>query len=78
MKYLILLLAPLLPGCFLDPQEHWYIDRVMQNRIFMECLRVIPPGPQQTHYNDWDDVVIACNEAARNQSQKKIGEEPTK
>jgi hypothetical protein len=37
------------------------VDKQDQRRIFFECLRSLPAGPQATKYNDWDEVVQACD-----------------
>lgn len=43
-------------------------DQCLRRRIFMECLGALPAGPQETKYNDWDEVVKACESAAYYQS----------
>ena len=59
-----------LAGC--SPEEtkypQWAVDQVMRQGLFKECLRLLPAGPQATKYNDWDEVVGACNDASRQQS----------
>ena len=56
----------MLSGC--APMCHQKPDRVVQNKIFIECLKVIPPGPNVTKYNDWDEVISECNSSAYYQS----------
>lgn len=37
---------------------------VIAERIFLECLKSAPAGPNVTKYNDWDELVDACEDAA--------------
>lgn len=32
-----------------------------RKEIFDDCMQRLPAGPATTHYNDWDDVVEACD-----------------
>lgn len=49
------------------PQYKW--DQTKRTTIFMDCLKALPAGPQSTKYNDWDEVVNACESAAYYQSR---------
>lgn len=63
---LVLLLSLGLYGC-VEPLVPQY-DKELRNKIFMECLEKIPNGPTVTKYNDWAEVIEACEAAAQRQS----------
>ncbi|USV40986.1 hypothetical protein [Xanthomonas phage BUDD] len=44
------------------------IDQCLRNQIFQQCLATIPPGPQKTVYNDWNEVVSECASVSYSQS----------
>jgi len=46
-------------------------DRCLQRVVFKECMNSLPAGPVSTHYNDWDEVVEACENVAWNKSWRK-------
>ena len=57
-----------------DPQKP---DQCMRREIFMQCMAALPAGPQATRYNDWDEVVGKCENAAYFQSlRRKSGIKP--
>lgn len=65
------LLTALLPllGCEqVEPTIH---DQCLRNDIFMRCMAALPPGPEQTKYNDWAEVIDSCEDAAMWQSYRK-------
>ena len=68
MKYLALLI--LLMGCI--PDYAIVIDQELRRELFCECLAKIPKGPESTKYNDWSEVVKACNTYAMDASKKVI------
>lgn len=71
MKTLLLLICLILCGaCEIVPT--YETDQELRHKIFMECLDKIPEGPEQTKYNDWDEVVKAYDSVAYYQSQKKV------
>lgn len=45
-------------------------DNEMAQRLFLQCLEKLPEGPQETKYNDWDEVVDACRYSALSLSNK--------
>lgn len=45
-------------------------DQCLRAQIFMACLKALPAGPASTRYNDWDEVVSACESAAHYQSNR--------
>lgn len=47
-------------------------DQCMRREIFLQCLQALPAGPQASKYNDWDEVVGACDSAAYYQSLRKL------
>ena len=47
------------------------VDQCLRVEIFKECLGALPPGPEVTRYNDWDEVVQRCSSAAYYQSKRE-------
>jgi hypothetical protein len=43
-------------------------DQCLRTELFQQCLAAVPAGPTQAHYNDWDELVDACDTAAAYQS----------
>lgn len=43
-------------------------DQCMRAALFASCMRALPAGPVSSQYNDWDEVVTACESAAYRQS----------
>lgn len=73
MKYLIAitLMCLSLTGCYSQPNPnatHVYVDGAKRHEYFQECLKNLPVGPEQTHYNDWDEVVDSCEASAYHQA----------
>lgn len=65
------LLAMLAAGCekpngFAPPLKA--IDQDKRERLFVQCMDLLPAGPESTHYNDWDEVVSECDAAATRQA----------
>ena len=56
-----LVLAVSATGC----AGSWEPNRAKQERIFKECLAAVPPGPTHTQFNDWSEVIEACQDASR-------------
>jgi len=56
----VLALAALLAAC----QPATEANQCMRAELFKECMALVPPGPQSTHYNDWAEVVSACGSQA--------------
>lgn len=68
MKMLVsLLVVVLLAGCSAGPNSQ-VVDQCIRQQLFQQCMSELPAGPVVTHYNDWDDVVNACNTTAYNMS----------
>jgi hypothetical protein len=73
---LLCLAAMLLVGCAKPPgqvaiDEKREAERgLLRRQYFAECMRLLPAGPQSTHYNDWDEVVKACDRAAWYQAKQ--------
>ena len=65
-KTLLAVLVLGLAGC--EEVKQAKPNQKERQRIFLECLKAIPAGPQSTKYNDWDEVVTACENAAYYQS----------
>ena len=47
---------------------HNQADQCIRREVFKECMKSLPAGPASTRYNDWDEVVKACEETAYYQS----------
>ncbi len=52
----------------IDKEETTSNDQCLRARLFEQCLKALPAGPEATKYNDWDEVVAACESAAYYQS----------
>lgn len=69
MKYLITLaLVVGLTGCY-APSPTYGIDQTQRQQLFKDCMAALPAGPVSTRYNDWDEVVKACDSIAHYQSK---------
>ena len=73
-KRLVALVALVaLAGCErLSYVPDWGADQCMRRDLFHTCLKVLPAGPKSTQYNDWDEVVARCEDAAYRQSLRKL------
>lgn len=70
----IALALALLAGCVpKTPPKTWTYDQCVRADLFQACLRAVPAGPTATKYNDWDEVVEQCADAAGAQSVRKAG-----
>lgn len=58
----VVIIGPMAYGIYLNVQR----DKVTEfdvcafERTFDNCMKLLPAGPQSTHYNDWDEVVQEC------------------
>ncbi len=59
-----------LAGCDV-PEKDWGADQCLRIELFQQCLKALPAGPQSTQYNDWNEVVAQCQNAAYYQSLRK-------
>jgi len=72
LKILIPLILTTCCSCeFKEIENESIQDRCLQRVIFKECMNSLPAGPVSTHYNDWDEVVGACEKVAWNKSWRK-------
>lgn len=55
---LAVLAVLLLGGC--PPPEMTYPDQCVRQRVFLECMAVLPKGPEHVVANDWSEVVSEC------------------
>jgi hypothetical protein len=60
--------ALLVSGCKNGPFESTGYDQCMRAKLFKECMAMLPAGPRETRYNDWDEVVSECGSQALYQS----------
>jgi hypothetical protein len=67
VKAILICLSAGLLGCGDIPR--YETDQALRRTIFMECLKAVPPGPQSTKYNDWDEVISECSSVAYYQAQ---------
>jgi len=71
---MITLVLVLLAGCVKEPPpKTWTYDQCVRASLFQACLQALPAGPAATKYNDWDEVVEQCEDAASAQSVRKAG-----
>lgn len=47
-------------------------DRAKTQEYFEACLKLVPKGPQSTHYNDWAEVVEECGRQARARTLTRV------
>ena len=69
-KVAAMVVALLLAACGEHP-DTIISDRCAVNDIFQQCMKSLPTGPSSTHYNDWSEVVTACQDVAYRHSLKK-------
>jgi hypothetical protein len=73
MKYAILCAALLMSACGQKITEMQSApDQCMRTELFKTCMTLLPAGPAATKYNDWDEVVSACDKAAYYQSMRAL------
>lgn len=48
------------------------VDQCMRRDLFTQCMKTVPAGPTSVKYNDWEEVVSACENAAYYQSYRKV------
>lgn len=58
-----------LTGCEETKYPKYAIDQEKRTPLFQACMEQIPQGPQSVKYNDWDEVVYACNSISESQSK---------
>lgn len=61
-----------LSACEPIPVPVYQNDQELRTEIFMKCLSVVPAGPLATKYNDWNEVVDSCEDAAYRQSKRCV------
>ena len=67
---IVSLLVFLFVGCNEPGQiSKFKINQELRREIFKECMQLLPAGPQETKYNDWDEVVEECDNVAYSQSR---------
>jgi hypothetical protein len=60
-------------GC---EEQRTEADQCLRRQLFAECMKMLPAGPAQTHYNDWSDVVEECGSQAYYQSIRRLSNIP--
>lgn len=72
MRLLLAIALLALAGCEKTTYvQDWGADQCLRRELFQSCMKALPAGPQSTHYNDWDEVVKQCENAAYYQSLRK-------
>jgi hypothetical protein len=56
----------------IDPEDKTSNDQCLRAKLFEQCLKALPAGPQATKYNDWDEVVHQCELASYRHSFRKM------
>jgi hypothetical protein len=69
MKRIILIALFFVAGC---KECHSVTNQELRQKLFKECLALLPKPPSQTHYSDWDEVVSECGTQAYYQSQTTV------
>jgi hypothetical protein len=69
LRALVFVPILILAGCDIPQNEVWATDQNMRRQLFKDCMAALPAGPVKTHYNDWDEVVSACDSAAYYQAR---------
>lgn len=60
-----------LAGCAkIDPNQAKRGE--LRRQYFVECMKLLPPGPQGTQYNDWSEVVESCDSTAMYQANQAM------
>lgn len=47
------------------------VDQCMRATLFERCMTLLPAGPTTAQYNDWDEVVEACDRSAYYQALRQ-------
>lgn len=68
MRVALVLAAVLLTACNPVPVATSIPDQCVRQQLFQACMKALPAGPVATHYNDWSEVVEACESSAYYQS----------
>lgn len=50
--------------------KQWGYDQCERAKLFNQCMTSLPAGPAATKYNDWSEVVDACQDATRSISAR--------
>ena len=58
LSILIALLS--VAGCTPESDAVVQARKDLRIELFEKCMNLLPAGPQETKYNDWDEVVSAC------------------
>ena len=59
-------------GCSDKPTPKIKIDNELRQHLFFKCLEKVPPSPTTTHYNDWSEVIEACDSSAYYMAKKCV------
>ena len=70
-RFALILAAAALAGCE-APEVITGPDQCLRADLFKQCMTTLPAGPQSTKYNDWDEVVAQCQNAAYYQSLRRL------
>ena len=64
IKLIIIFIALFSAGCEMPVHEVWVTNQELRTEIFFKCMESLPAGPKKTKYNDWDEVIAECRNAA--------------
>ena len=57
-------IALALAGCGENPMRDDPARGVLRIQLTARCMENLPAGPTSIYYNDWDDIVAACDRQA--------------
>ncbi len=69
MKRIIFIALFFITGC---KECRSVSNQELRQKLFKECLSLLPKAPNQTHYSDWDEVVAECGDQAYRQSVNTV------
>lgn len=67
----LIALMIIVSGCE-NKSARFVYDQELRREIFKDCMKLLPEGPKETTYNDWDEVVAECDNVAYYQSRRCV------
>jgi hypothetical protein len=60
----ILITLLFITGCTPPNNEELQAKKDLRIELFEKCMKLLPEGPKETHYNDWSEVIKECGTQA--------------